>query len=105
MRKWLEFVEHCEVVAFEKMVACDQRACVGMSEHIAELAARAPSINRDHDAAQGANREVRDKPLGLVAHQDRDHVTLSDPKRVQPFCKCPYVLRQPCICLAPASPP
>src|SRR6478672_8144285 len=94
MHKWLELVEHREVVAFEKMVACDERACIGMCEDIAELAARDPSIDRDHDAAQGADREVRDNPLGLVAHQDCDHVALSDSKCMQPFCERSDLLAQ-----------
>ena len=72
MSKRLDLIEHREIVAFEKLVAGDEHPRVRMGEDVAELAACDPSIDRDHDGAEGADRKVRYDPLGFVAHQYRD---------------------------------
>ena len=94
MRKWRELVEHREVVVSEKTVACDQRGRIGMCEHVTELAGGNPGIDRDHRTAERADREVSNDPFGLVAHQDRDHLALSDSKCMQPFCERSDLLAQ-----------
>ena len=78
-----ERVEGLQVVVLEEAIDRDQELRVRMPEHVGELPRRRPGVDRDHGAAEEGDREVRENPLGPVAHEEADLVAPADAQRME----------------------
>ena len=78
-----ERVEGLQVVVLEEAIDRDQELGVRMAEHVGELARRRPGVDGDHGAAEEGDGEIREDPLGPVAHEQADLVAAADAERVE----------------------